>query len=461
MIMSIPRTLPLSLGSRLALALAPLFLAMALGCAGGGAQDKARAAAPPEPVRKLVAVHMDDSGVPGIPSYDLNISYLDQNPIGRPVILFIHGNSASKECFEPLLAQPPLRPFRLIVVDLPGHGESDWFPPALRNHFQGDEYRIFQENRHYYTYPGYAHTLLRFLGALDIRPEDTCLLGWGLGGNIAMDMVAEQPRLHGAILMGTPILPMTRFMEAFQGPGRLPDPGPFPAGTTFRDLQGWRRPFDAGEARAFHALAGIPPSVVTEAAGAATDPEARYFMVKFASEAAAHAGALGGYQDPEATVRRYPEKFAVLQGTGDPACIQGREKGRVMAMGVRFGEIEGAGPAAFVDAPDQAARFISRHFWPAPAPQPQRPVPHRFHGNPPPPHPRRHPHPRGPHPQAPRHLRPSPPAPPQPRPFRRPQPAPRPQDPRRPHRAPGRPRPGQRPARNPSPAYPLLIFPVP
>ena len=208
-------------------------------------------------------------------------------------------------------------------------------------------------------------------------------------------------------------------MQVFRGPGRLPEGGPFPEGTTVADLLAWRRPFDAGEARAFHELGGTPPSAVTEEAGRMADPEARYFMIKFASEAAAHAAELDGYQDPEATIRRHPGKFTVLQGSRDPIRIQGQDLQRVSAMGVRVREVADAGHAAFADAPDQVARFISRRFW-EPAEERPRPVQHRFHGNPPPPPSRRHPrqnprHP-GQQPHALRHPRPGHRAHPRPRP---------------------------------------------
>jgi pimeloyl-ACP methyl ester carboxylesterase len=42
-----------------------------------------------------------------------------------PAVVLIHGNSSSSRVFSRQLDGPLGRRFRLVAVDLPGHGESD------------------------------------------------------------------------------------------------------------------------------------------------------------------------------------------------------------------------------------------------------------------------------------------------------------------------------------------------
>jgi pimeloyl-ACP methyl ester carboxylesterase len=42
------------------------------------------------------------------------------------VILFIHGNSSSKNTFQHQFESPVLEQYRKVAIDLPGHGSSEW-----------------------------------------------------------------------------------------------------------------------------------------------------------------------------------------------------------------------------------------------------------------------------------------------------------------------------------------------
>ena len=58
---------------------------------------------------------------------DMNISYMDRpaKDDNQPTLVFIHGITSQKVGWIPLLRQLPSS-WRLVALDLPGHGESDF-----------------------------------------------------------------------------------------------------------------------------------------------------------------------------------------------------------------------------------------------------------------------------------------------------------------------------------------------
>lgn len=104
----------------------------------------------------------------------------------RTPLLLIHGNSMSARAFDGLLNGPLGRSYRLMAVDLPGHGASDdaAFPDIA------------------YTLPGYADAMLDALFALDCPGAIVC--GWSLGGHIAFEMMSRSPLIPAALAIATP-----------------------------------------------------------------------------------------------------------------------------------------------------------------------------------------------------------------------------------------------------------------
>ena len=105
---------------------------------------------------------------------------------GPPVVL-IHGNSSSSRAFSRQLDGPLGRNFRLIAIDLPGHGASDNArdPSA-------------------YSLPGYARAIRAVLDALKI--DEAVFVGWSLGGHIALEMAPDLRAPRGFVIFGTPPL---------------------------------------------------------------------------------------------------------------------------------------------------------------------------------------------------------------------------------------------------------------
>lgn len=103
-------------------------------------------------------------------------------------ILFIHGNSLCKEVFQRQLDAEIGARFHCIAIDLPGHGSSENALDPARS----------------YTFGGYADAVLEVMKALDIHHY--AILGWSLGGHIAIEMMGRSQDVKGLCLTGTPAL---------------------------------------------------------------------------------------------------------------------------------------------------------------------------------------------------------------------------------------------------------------
>jgi pimeloyl-[acyl-carrier protein] methyl ester esterase len=88
---------------------------------------------------------------------------------GRDLVL-LHGWSLNLRVWDPLV-QALAPHYRVITVDLPGHGGSDWDPRAASPAAQA--WRVHE--------------------TLEPLTERYCLLGWSLGGQVALDLAAALP----------------------------------------------------------------------------------------------------------------------------------------------------------------------------------------------------------------------------------------------------------------------------
>jgi pimeloyl-ACP methyl ester carboxylesterase len=233
--------------------------------------------------------------------------------------LVIHGNSSCKEVFGNQLDGALGRAHRLVAVDLPGHGASDDAAEPGRD----------------YTISGYAKAMIEAARGLGL--DRYAVLGWSLGGHIALEMMAlDPPSVAGAMIFGTP--PLAPSPEGMQA-GFRP--------SAHMELTG-KAEFTEEDVRAFAAATcgGVPPAdPVLVAAVRRTDGRARQTMV---ADALA-----GGCLDERRIVETSPIPLAVVTGVDEPfvnnAYLETLAYRNLWEAKVHV--IDGAGHAPFREAP--------------------------------------------------------------------------------------------------------------
>ncbi len=101
-------------------------------------------------------------------------------------VLFIHGNSTCRGVFRKQFQSAAAQTYHFVALDLPGHGDSSDAVDAGRT----------------YSRPGLADVCLEVLEILKI--ERVALVGWSLGGHVAIEMLSRSKLIRGLMAIGTP-----------------------------------------------------------------------------------------------------------------------------------------------------------------------------------------------------------------------------------------------------------------
>jgi pimeloyl-ACP methyl ester carboxylesterase len=117
---------------------------------------------------------------------------------GFPVLL-IHGNSTCRGVFQYQMQSKLAEKYRLIAIDLPGHGESSDAPDFMVT----------------YTMSGLAGAVVELLEKIEIN--ELVIFGWSLGGHIGIALLPRLPQLKGLMITGTPPIPRDGFAQGFKG----------------------------------------------------------------------------------------------------------------------------------------------------------------------------------------------------------------------------------------------------
>lgn len=123
---------------------------------------------------------------------NLKINYLDLNPSCEKAIVFIHGNSHDKFTFQYQYDSDLFSNYRILAIDLPGHGQS--------------------EKSKIYNLPYFSEILSQFINFLDLK--NYILVGHSLGGHVALHSL-EFLNPNGLFIFGTPPLTQPLSMEGF------------------------------------------------------------------------------------------------------------------------------------------------------------------------------------------------------------------------------------------------------
>lgn len=113
----------------------------------------------------------------------LSLNYVDVNPHASQILFFIHGNSHSLKTFKNQMDAEIFKDYRMIFVDLPGHGDSD----KLKK----------------YSLTKMAVALSHFVN--DLKIKNIMLIGHSLGGHIAINIL-DLIKPKALFIFGTPPL---------------------------------------------------------------------------------------------------------------------------------------------------------------------------------------------------------------------------------------------------------------
>ena len=123
----------------------------------------------------------------------LKIGYYESSGTG-PAIMLIHGNSSSGLAYQHQIESALGEAYRIVAIDLPGHGNSDPFAETSA-----------------YTLPGYAAIVAQAATALGM--QDAVFVGWSLGGHIVLEAHNQLEMARGFVIFGTPPLAFPPAME--------------------------------------------------------------------------------------------------------------------------------------------------------------------------------------------------------------------------------------------------------
>lgn len=256
-----------------------------------------------------------------------NVAISETAGSGHPVLM-VHGNSSCRDVFRHQVESELGARYRIITMDLPGHGDSD-------DASNPDES---------YTQPAYAEAAADVLKTC--RAEDAVVMGWSLGGHIGIEMIHMLPDMRALIMSGTPPA----------GPGSQEvnsafTPLPHMAFTS-------KEVFSQDDAEAYARYTcgvNLPPDPVLSAAVRRTDGKARRIMWNRWT-----LDGLGCRQ--RETVETWKQPIAVVQGSDeaffDNAYLDGINWSNLWSGKVHI--IDGGGHAPFFAKPDQYNEIFAR-----------------------------------------------------------------------------------------------------
>jgi pimeloyl-ACP methyl ester carboxylesterase len=129
----------------------------------------------------------------------LRLRYHDSQGSGLPLFC-LHGNSSGADAFLDLFATLG-QTYRLIAIDLPGHGESDRAADPAQQ----------------YTLAGFAEVLQTAIAHFGVARYG--VIGHSLGGHAALEALPQLPGLQALILVAAPPFNATHIGSMF-----APDP---------------------------------------------------------------------------------------------------------------------------------------------------------------------------------------------------------------------------------------------
>jgi pimeloyl-ACP methyl ester carboxylesterase len=111
----------------------------------------------------------------------VNLAVYESSGTELPGVLLIHGNTSAADSYEKILDSPLARRRRMVAVDLAGYGRSDDAPA--------------------YDVAYFAEQIA--FTAQQTGVDDGFIVGWSLGGDLALQAASLLPEAKGYFLFGT------------------------------------------------------------------------------------------------------------------------------------------------------------------------------------------------------------------------------------------------------------------
>ena len=133
------------------------------------------------------------------------IAFHDQGDSNKPILFFVHGFSQSSLCWKKQFTSKLLNNFRLVSVDIRGHGASD--KPQFKEAYNN-----------YLPFAYDLNAVINNLGSSEIIP--VC---WSMGGNWICDYLREfgEGKFRGIVLVSATTQQGTSVTENFFGKGAI------------------------------------------------------------------------------------------------------------------------------------------------------------------------------------------------------------------------------------------------
>jgi pimeloyl-ACP methyl ester carboxylesterase len=173
------------------------------------------------------------------------LHYLEWNPSAAPTLVFLHGNCANAWWWQPIAQALAGRGWRLLALDLRGHGDSEWARPPS------------------YSPLHYADDLARLIRAA--AAEDAIAVGHSMGGiavltfamrdagllraAVAIDIAITSERQRNRYLKRLRTIPTINYADLATAKARfrlMPDEGKVPAGLVAEIAERSIRPVPGG-----------------------------------------------------------------------------------------------------------------------------------------------------------------------------------------------------------------------
>lgn len=131
---------------------------------------------------------------------ELSIAYIEVHPVIEKTIFFLHGNSGSVNTWMQQLSAEVFKDFRLVAIDLPGHGDSETCKKPLEDYSPQNMAKIMahavetlSEGKSYILCGfSFGTNLIAEMLAYDIKPAGIALIAMCCVGKKApLDLVFQ------------------------------------------------------------------------------------------------------------------------------------------------------------------------------------------------------------------------------------------------------------------------------